>query len=175
MTGLAADLLFNISLEHEVVTEAIIALDEPKEVAWPLDEINKALETCYSISMDLPSLGILKQGQETVGYCVSNGYSECDVDYRPQFGPDLPVEPINDAIRAIMGQHLWPDTAAIYLYPVRKGDSSKLSGLWLADCIDNVGDDTELDDVAFRLIRDANHDRHTVKKFSQFKQRRYEI
>lgn len=172
-----ADLLFNIDLGHELVTEAIVALDEPGDAAWPLDEINEALAVCYEASLDLPTLKISldRADDSTLGYIVDNGRQQWTVPYRTPYGPDLPIEPVNDAIHRLMHQTLWPDDMAIYLYPVRQGAGSMMSGLWLADSIDGVGDDSEMDDVVFRMVRDASRDKHALKKFPQFQPRRYTI
>jgi hypothetical protein len=167
------DLLFNVSMEHDLVTEAIIALDRPYDTAWPLDELNGALASCYDESMELPTVGVTKEGGETVGYTVANSKSQRRIGYCPQYGPDVPVAAVNDAIRSLMGQSVWPDTMAIYLYPVRLGDSPQTSGLWLADCLDYVGDDPDLDDVVFHMVRDSNHDKRVAKKFPQFQPRRF--
>lgn len=170
-----ADLLFNIDLAHELVTEAIITLAEPVDAAWPLDDINSALAECYEASLDLPAIWKTWDNEGTYGYVIGNGRQQWSVAYRTPYGPDLPIEPINDAIHRLMGQTLWPDDRAIYLYPVRKGESPEMSGLWLADTLDNVGDDPELDDVAFRMVRDASRDKHALRQFPQFQPRRYTI
>src|ERR1035437_3257941 len=57
--------------------------------------------------------------------------------------------------------------------PDRLGDSPQTSGLWLADCLDYVGDDPDLDDVVFHMVRDSNHDKRVAKKFPQFQPRRF--
>lgn len=172
-----ADLLFNIDVTHELVTEAIVALDEPMDVAWPLDDINAALCEAYEASLDLPDIKISRGRSDgaTLGYIVENCRQQWTVPYRTPYGPDLPIEPVNDAIHRIMRQGPWPDEKAIYLYPVRQGESPQWSGLWLADTLDNVGDDPELDDVAFRMVRDASRDKHALKKFPQFQPRRYDV
>lgn len=101
------------------------------------------------------------------------------VAYVAPYGPALPVEPINDAIRLLMGQTTWPEAGAIYLYPVRKGDSPLYSGLWLADCVHGFDDSPLLDDSMFTRIREQNMQNRKrlfgkAKEASIFDRKRYD-
>jgi hypothetical protein len=145
-------LMFNIDVDHELVTEAIIALDKPELVAWPLDEINEALADAYNKSLAIPVI----QGVQV------------------QFGPSFPTEVANRAIHLIMDQPGWPTDGAVYLYPVREGSSPLTSGIWLADTIDNVGDDDVLDDVALKMVRSCQTKR-AMKMFPAFKPERFKL
>lgn len=78
------------------------------------------------------------------------------VGYITPFGPELPVDAINDAIKLLMGQSNWPEDGAIYLYPVKKANDAVYSGLWLADHVDNMDEDTYVDDAIFKSIREQN-------------------
>jgi hypothetical protein len=161
------DLLFNTDPEHEIVSEAIIALEEPTLVNWPLDEINDILAGAYQASMDIPHLTY--DGRR---YTIESTAGSGEVDYITPFGPDLPCEAINIAIASLMGQELWPDDWAIYLYPVHHKEVVELSGLWLANTQDFLGMDPDLDEVVFRMVRDASESKHGRKKFPSFHSRR---
>jgi hypothetical protein len=76
--------------------------------------------------------------------------------YIVPYGPDLPVDAINFAIRTIMGQGNWPEDGAIYIYPVKKHDDPLYCGLWLADHVDNMAEDSFVDDAIFKSIREQN-------------------
>lgn len=104
------------------------------------------------------------------------GTSTCAVGYVTPFGPALPTDAITDAIRLLMGQQNWPELAAVYLYPVRHEASPLYSGLWLADRIEGMDDDTLLDDAVFRAVREQNlrwYSQHHGRNPAPFERKRY--
>ena len=92
--------------------------------------------------------------------------------YITPYGPELPIDPINDGIRSLMGQADWPEDAAIYLYPVKKENNSHYSGLWLAGRVDNMDEDDFVDDAIFKQIREQNLI-HKKKIPSAYQRKRY--
>jgi hypothetical protein len=95
------------------------------------------------------------------------------VAYVAPYGPALPVGPINDAIRLVMGQQDWPESGALYLYPVRRAADPFYSGLWLADRVDGMDDDSHIDDAMFTAIREQNLSSTTAAP-AAFHRKRYD-
>lgn len=102
-----------------------------------------------------------KQFLQEMPFVVTGNYdgsAYAAVAYIRPSGPPLCVAPINDAITTLMGHPEWPDDMALYLYPGMTGDETY--GLWIADSLDNFGDDETLQHVTFHQIRDLNHAKH---------------
>jgi hypothetical protein len=171
------DLLYNISVEHELVTEAIVAFDHTTEVAWPLDGVNDGLQTAYRSSLCIPHISVKETTRgEMMGYVISSDTGQWIVDYDTPFGPNLPVDALNEALGKILSQEGWDQDMALYLYPVSYfTDPPGLDGLWIADTLDGVGDDPDLDDVVFHMVCNDNRSRRARKKFPQFQPRRFTI
>lgn len=171
------DLLYNISVEHELVTEAIVAFDHTTEVAWPIDWVNNRLQTAYRSSLCIPHLSVMCSTRgEMMGYLISNDRGQWTVDFTTFFGPNLPVDAINEALGKILSQDGWNDDMALYLYPVSFFTTPPgLDGLWIADTLDGVGDDPDLDDVVFHMVCNDNRSRRARKKFPQFQPRRFTV
>lgn len=101
-------------------------------------------EACAFLQ-DQPLWGMVPGAEPTIalGYIVP-------------YGPELPLDAINDGIHTLMGQGNWSENGAIYVYPVKKRSDPLYGGLWLADHVDNMDEDDYVDDAIFASIREQN-------------------
>lgn len=125
--------------------------DELEEMFWTcLAEGNLAHAGTKEFLVDMPRWNATPHNPDAGREPVAA------VGYVAPYGPALPVGPVNDGIRLLMGQQNWPSSGAIYLYPVHKQADPHFSGLWLADSVDGIGDDSDVDDSIFKSIREQN-------------------
>lgn len=126
-----------------------LSSSEKEEMFWScLAEGNLAHAGTKEFLVDMPRWNATPYDPDTGRDAVAA------VGYIAPYGPALPVGPINDAIRLLMGQSNWSEAGAIYLYPVRKKSEPFFSGLWLADRVDGIGDDSDVDDSIYRSIKE---------------------
>lgn len=102
-----------------------------------------------------------------------NGVTAGIVIHQAKYGPAIPTEPVNIAISQIMSQHDWLSSAVVWLYPVRKLDSTWTSGIWIATQVDDLGDSPQMDDLMFTRIRDLNKVPKIHDLYPQFAPRRF--
>jgi len=88
-----------------------------------------------------------------VGNAVMDGGVIGVMGYQLPSWIDLPLDKLNTALRMLLGQLEWPTTLAPFIYPVAKGGSPLLAGIWIAPPVDNLNRRTSADDEAFHRIR----------------------
>ena len=82
------------------------------------------------------------------------------VAYEAPYGADLPVREVNDALWSLHEQANWPagDIGRLFLYPVRRGRSTLMSGILVAPLMDDLGDNDLIDDSMVHEIVQRNTD-----------------
>lgn len=97
------------------------------------------------------------------------------VAYPTPYGAKFPAEPVNTAIKLLMGQSDWPSSNSLWLYPVRKSDIPLMRGLLISGKMDNLNETPQLDDVMFTRIRDLNHAPNISALYPTFQRKRFYI
>lgn len=129
---------------------------------WHILRLNQLADD-YTFTCDLPAIC---QGD-------INGVTVGVVAHISKYGPAIPAGAIGTAISQIMSQTDWLSSAVVWLYPVRKLDSTWTSGIWIATQADDLADNPQMDDLMFTRIRDLNNIPKIHDHYPQFAPRRF--
>lgn len=91
---------------------------------------------------------------------VWNGQTVGVVAYESPFGIEVPLRGINQAFWGLFSQNNWPAEEGLYLYPVRRGEGSRMSGVLIAPSMDDVGTNQLMDDSFVHSIVECNNRKH---------------
>lgn len=98
------------------------------------------------------------------------------VAYEARYGADLPLREVNDAVWSLHEQANWPggEIGRLFLYPVRRGSSTLMSGILVAPLMDDLGDNDLIDDSMVHEVVQRNTDPKIYRGYpSQLQPRSY--
>jgi len=82
------------------------------------------------------------------------------VAYEARYSAHLPLQEVNDALWSLHEQANWPagEIGRLFLYPVRRGRTTLMSGILVAPLMDDLGDNDLIDDSMVHEIVQRNTD-----------------